>query len=325
MKQPIGQKISSFESLERAARQAVYSGLKFVDAQVSEQGLWRCQYFAVGRPSELVEEENPFVGALGILRLDTVQEPIATAIAGRSRQHILNTMEFPGLWRYWPSLPVDMDTSSICALAAGVHPWLIAGWNERFIAKNRDQQGRFLTWIFDPKQTLGKGDVDAVVNANVVACLGGGSMTREAQQWLVWLLRHGQEEAALHYYWDKMDLYSAMAQARTLHDGLFEGTSDLLLSKIQECRSADGSYGDTLRTAMALWSFAALGKPPEAQALNKSIECILDQQQEDGGWPASRISSGPMWPEAREYVFISRAYDTACCVAVLHGFLKGMV
>lgn len=303
-------------ALAEQGRRSIESGLEFIESAVSPQGVWQSHYFPVAEPHEHTQEENPFVGALGVMRLGALKNPLVRAILVRTRRFIMDRMEFPGVWRYWPHLPVDMDTSAMCALAASAHPWMLGGQNERLLLLNQDQQGRFLTWIQNNRGESKK-DVDAVVNANVIAYLGDIPGTKRAQQWLLWLVREGREKEALHYYWEALDLYAAMAQVRSLHGSAFGASPDFLVSRIQACRRNDGSYGDLLRTALALLSLYSLRALPSRQNLAKSVQNLLDAQREDGGWSACPLSSGPLWPEDREFMFVSRAYEAACCVSLL--------
>ncbi len=304
------------EAIGAGRRRAIDRGLAFLDGAVSDDGVWRCEYYALSRPLVRMPDANPFVGALGSLRLAGVDHPRAASVLSRTRRHIGDTMELPGVWRYWPHLPPDVDTTSTCSLALGFHPWLLAGWNRERLIRNRDGSGRFHTWLLDaPIESL---DADAVVNANALAYLGPTASTRRARDWLVSLVENGREREAIHYYWDPVDLYAAMAQAGRLQATLFDDVRPLLATRIRDRRVRDGSYGDVLRTAIALLSLHFLGCPPSRDDLVASVHLLLTQQQADGGWPACPLSSGPLWPDERRFAFVSRCYDTACCVAALH-------
>ncbi len=171
------------------------------------------------------------------------------------------------------------------------------------------------TAVAPPIESL---DADAVVNANALAYLGPTASTRRARDWLVSLVETGGEREAIHYYWDPVDLYAAMAQAGRLQATLFDDVRPLLATRIRDRRVGDGSYGDVLRTAIALLSLDALGCPPARDDLAATVHLLLMRRQADGGWPACPLSSGPLWPDERRFAFVSRCYDTACCVAALH-------
>ncbi len=302
-------------TIDEKMRRATDRGLDFLAAKVSGAGVWQCYQYALANPGVLTRETNPFVGALGSLELAAIDDPRAVAVVSRTRRHLCDTIEFPGVWRYWPGLPPDVDTTSICSLALGFHPWLLAGWNQQRLTRNRDGSGRFHTWLRDgPITSL---DADAIVNANALAYLGETKATRPVRDWLVSLVKNGNEREAIHYYWDPIDLYGAMARARKIHTALFEDLGPLLAARVRDRREDDGSYGDLLRTARALLSLDSLGCPPSRADLATSVHLLIGLQQGDGGWPACPLSSGPRWPEERQFAFVSRCYDTACCVVAL--------
>ena len=303
------------EAIGAEMRRATDHGFAFLDRAVSDEGVWPGQYYALSTPLVRMPDTNPFVGALGSLKLAGIDHPRAASVLSRTRRHVGDTMEFPGVWRYWPHLPPDVDTTSVCSLALGFHPWLLAGWNRERLTRNRDGSGRFHTWLLDgPIESL---DADAIVNANALAYLGQTASTRRARDWLVSLVETGKEREAIHYYWDPVDLYAAMAQAGRLQAALFDDVRPLVAARIRDRRARDGSYGDILRTASALLSLDSLGCPPSRDDLGASVRVLLMGQQADGGWPACPLSSGPLWPEERRFAFVSRCYDTACCVAAL--------
>ena len=302
-------------TIGRGMRRAIDRGLAFLAARISVAGVWECHQYPLANPIVLTRETNPFVGALGSLELAGIDDPRAAALVSRTRRHLCRTIELPGVWRYWPDLPPDVDTTSICSLALGFHPWLLAGWNRERLTRNRDGNGRFHTWLRD--EPIASPDADAVVNANALAYLGETAATRPVRDWLVSLVERGNEREAIHYYWDPIDLYGAMARAREIHSSLFEDVGPLLATRTRARRGDDGSYGDLLRTARALLSLDSLGCPPSPADLATSAHLLLDLQQGDGGWPACPLSSGPRWPNERQFAFVSRCYDTACCVAAL--------
>ncbi len=295
-------------------------GIEFLQTKVSPQGQWECHLHPIAQPHKNVQERNPFVGALGALTLAGLDDPRAKDIVARTKRLTMKAMEYPGLWRYWRSLPTDVDSTSICSLALGAHPWLLSGWNQERILRNCDDRGRIHTWLADGE--INSMDADAVVNANAIAYLGNTPHTKKTQEWLVSLLERGDEQSALHYYWEPMDLYMAMARAIETHGTVFAGAKALLISRIHACRQAKGAYGDGLCTVLALLALYALGSPPPREQLLASLGLVLDDQQDDGGWPSNPLFSGPLWPNPREYVFHSRAFNTACCVALIDKALR---
>ena len=81
-------------------------------------------------------------------------------------------MEYPGVWRYWPRIPPDVDDTALCSLAIGPRALLLFYSNIERILSNRDAEGRFLTWMMGPGLPNFTPDLCPVVNANVISYLG---------------------------------------------------------------------------------------------------------------------------------------------------------
>lgn len=300
-----------------AANQAIDRGLAFLDGAVSREGLWLCHYFDIDRPDVKRVDVNPFVGALGSLSLLDIADPRADAVVARTKRHAAATMERQGLWRYWPTLPPDADSTSICNIVIGFHPLLLGGWHERVLLRHRSAAGLFHTWLEDAPVN----DADAITNTNVVACLGDTAGTRAAQRWVEQIIRDGTDAGEIHYYWDTLDLYNAVARAHRLHPSAFAGILPVIVDRIRARRRADGAYGDGLRTSLAATTLRWMGAPLQGAEALETLQHLLGLQMADGGWPDSWQASGPRWPDPRFYVFSSRAYDTSCCVEAIDGLL----
>ena len=292
---------------------AIERGLLRLNCLVSDDGTWLCHRHGISNPGDRRIEQNTFVGALGSLSLQSLDHPVASDIRKRSRLRILRTKEPLGLWRYWRELPPDADSTSICNIALGPHPALLGGWYEERLLRHRNEQGLFQTWLRDGEQN----DADAVVNANVLACLGDTKGTRPAQRWLNRIVQESTECAEIHYYWDSIDLFSAMARARQYCSALFTEAVPRIVRRLQKLHNCDGSYGDGLRTAMAVTALRRLGTPLTPEESELTARYLLDLQDEDGGWPESPLSSGPEWPKPRAFVFTSLAFEIACCVEAM--------
>ena len=274
--------------LAEAAEGALDRGLEFLGGAVSREGCWRCEWFRTEQPDDRRPETNPFVGALGSLSLHGVADPRAAAILARTKRYTAATMERPGVWRYWPSLPPDADSTSVCNLAVGLHPMLLSGWYERVLLQHRTPEGLFHTWLANKPVN----DADAVVNANVVACLGDTPDTRRAQRWLERLICDGTDAGEIYNYWDVMDLYRAVVRAHRLHPTVFAGILPVIADRIAARRGADGAYGDGLRTSLAVTALRGLGAPLQGVSAAATLDHLLGLQMPDGGWPDSWLASG---------------------------------
>ena len=304
--------------LKEAARGAVERGLGFLEAAIRPDGAWPSRMYqnlALEGPSE--EETPPFVAALGALTLVVCDDPRSRSIRNRAGEFIVRSMRYPGVWRYWPTLPNDLDSFSLCSQAVSSHPWVLFGMNLALLRTARDERGRFRTWIAPPAES---NIADSVVNANVVGYLasqGRSAPGEKAAAWLAGLVREGNAEGTSHYYPDVLDLYDAMARARQRGVPAFQELGVALADRIRARRAPDGGYGDTLRTARSLSALHLLGAPPEGEALWATVERVLARQRPDGSWPECLFWRGPPPPKPPYVGFASELLDTASCIEAL--------
>ena len=148
-----------------------------LDSTIDENGAWHCIRFNIADPDIPRHfERPPFVSALCALALESSDEARAKAMCAATRRYLVETIEYPGLWRYYRHLPQDLDSTTLCSLVIGTHPWIALGRNVPRILANRDEQGRFLTWALAANEpdvvSPFRIEADPVVNANVIAYLG---------------------------------------------------------------------------------------------------------------------------------------------------------
>ena len=306
--------------LREAVSGAVGRGLGFLEASIRPDGAWPSRmYWNLELTGSAEEELAPFVAALGALTLAACADPRSQSLQNRSGEFIVRSMRHPGVWRYWPNLPNDLDSLSLCSQAVPWHPWVLFGMNLGCLPTAQDGRGRFRTWLAPSNEADGV-DVDSVVNANVVGYLasqGRNALGERAAAWLAGLVREGNAEGSSHYYPDTLDLYDALARARERGVPAFQDLGEALADRIQARRGPDGGYGDTLRTARALSALHILGAPPEGEALGATVERILRRQRPDGSWPEHRFWQGPLPPNPPSVGFGSVMLDTASCVEAL--------
>ena len=314
--------------LRARVRAAVDRGLDALEAQVRPDGSWPSRMYAnlhLDGPAQ--EEAAPFVAALGAVTLEACDDPRTRAIRDRTEAYVARSMSHPGVWRYWADLPNDADSLSLCSQVIPWHPWVLLGRNLRPLRMARDDRGRFRTWLLAPRSgepagAVGAVDdhVDSVVNANVVGYLalqGQHALGAAAAAWLAGTVTEGTGAGSSHYYPDPLDLYDAMARARQRGVPAFQDLGPLLAARIRARRGADGSYGDTLRTARSLCALHLLGAAPEGGDLRATLERIMAPQQADGGWPEHLFWQGPLPPRPPSVGFACALLDTASCVEAL--------
>ena len=314
--------------LDDAAARAVRLGLAFLEATLGTDGSWPSRRYenhelvgshAADRPPA------PFAAAVGALSLDACDHPRAGALVGRTRRYILSRIEYPGVWRYWPTLPPDQDDTALCALAAPSHIWLMLGRNIDIILSYRDDAGRFLTWMAKEDPSGGaRNDVDSVVNANVVARLGDCAETKGAQSWLESLVAEHREAGSSPWYVFPLDLHVALVRASHRAAPAFVRLRPTLVERMLSARDDDGCFGDIVRTAQAASALLSLGRGGEVRS---SVERLIDAQGPHGGWPECLLWQGPSTRlpggGTRRIGFASEALSTAICIETLSRFLRG--
>ena len=306
--------------LRRDAPRAIGRALEYLERTVDAGGAWPSRVYAnPDCTGPAGDEQVPFVAALGALSLRRCSDPRAERLRVRTRGFLLKRMEPPGVWRYWPALPPDLDDTAVCSLAVGPHVYTALGRTLPAVLRQREAEGRFRTWMRgDPDAGTPWDDVDSVVNANVVAWLGDCPETRPAQRWLETVVREGREKGSSWYYPDRMDLYAAMARAAAVAEPVFGALRPLLAARILERRQTDGSFGAPHRTAQGVSGLdrlrAALGSTLD---LASSVARLVETQNPDGSWPSDVVWQGPPPPAPPSAWFVSEALATACGVEAL--------
>ena len=243
-------------------------------------------------------------------------------------------------------IPPDLDDTA-CASYVLVQNGKSVPSNRWIILNNTDDRGLFRTWLIptertgdrfrqvlsegeriaegktppmpgkyrenrrfhSPKDPVPAGEVDAVVNANVVLYLGEGEETGPAIQYLVELVNAGPEKYASPYYTDALTLYYMIGRACLHSAPSLRQVGDQIARNIERRHAENGSLGTPLLTALgacALLTFA-----PDSAALPPAIESLRDSQNEDGSWDRATFYRGPIefWG--------SEALTTALCVEAL--------
>ena len=205
----------------------------------------------------------------------------------------------------------------------GSHPWILLGRNVPRLLANRDDTGRFMTWILDEDQpdvvAPFRIEADPVVNANVVAYLGDHPATRAAQEWLAALILEGRVEGTSKWYPDTVAIYyattRAMARARPaaleeLRAGLAEG----ILGLYDESEG----FGNVLQSAQAV---SALDNIDALDRIDgkRLVERFLGSQRDDGSWP-ELLAFGDQslrWGTFGQIGHGSEAVTSAFCIEAL--------
>ena len=276
-------------ALAHAGRESIRRALEFLESSLDENGAWHCIRFNIADPDIPRHfERPPFVSAFCVLALQSSDEPRARAICAATRAYLADTMEYPGFWRYYRHLPQDLDSTTLCSLVIGTHPWILLGRNVPQMLANRDEKGCFMTWV------LAKGEpnvvstfrieADPVVNANVIAYLGDNPATRDAQRWLESMIAEDRLEGTSKWYPDKVAIYYATTRAMLRAQPALEALRPILADRILGLRDPQGEFGNILQTAQAISALYNISYLERIDAKHE-VEKFIGSQREDGSWP----------------------------------------
>ncbi|MXX86749.1 MAG: hypothetical protein F4Y71_09860 [Acidobacteria bacterium] len=323
--EPIG---TTSAALAQAARASIRRGLGFLESTLDENGAWHCIRFNVANPDVPRHfERPPFVSALCALALESSGEARARAICAATREYVARTIEYPGLWRYYRHLPQDLDSTSLASMVIGTHPWIVLGRNVPPILANRDEEGRFLTWVLaadepDVVSTF-RIEADPVVNANVIAYLGDHPETRAAQRWLEALIAEGAVEGSSKWYPDKVATYYAAARALVRARPALDRLRPVLADRILELGDGEGEFGNVLQTAQAVSALYNAGGLERIDA-KRQVESLVSSQHEDGSWP-ELLAFGDQtlkWGAVGQIGHGSEAVTSAFCIEALERLVE---
>lgn len=277
------------EALAEAGRESIRRGLDFLETTIDAHGAWHCIRFNVADPKVPRHfERPPFISAFGVLALESCQEAKARSICAATRAYLADTIEYPGFWRYYRHLPQDLDSTTLCSLVIGTHPWILLGRNLPRILANRDGEGRFMTWMLEGDEpdvvSRFRIEADPVVNANVIAWLGDRPETRDAQRWLETLIAEGNLKDASKWYPDEIAICYAVARAVRRMTPAMDRLRPVLADRVLSLMDEQGGFGNVLQTAQAV---SALGNAGCLERIDtkRPLRNILSAQREDGSWP----------------------------------------
>ena len=311
------------EALAKAGREAIRCGLDFLESTIDENGAWHCIRFNVADPEVPRHfERPPFVSAFCALALECCGEARARAICAATRAYLADTVEYPGFWRYYRHLPQDLDSTALCSLVIGAHPWILLGRNVPRILANRDEEGRFMTWVLEDDEpdvvSRFRIEADPVVNANVIAFLGGHPETRAARRWLEALVTEGNLAGTSKWYPDEVAICYAIARAMVRARPALERLRPVLAERILGLRDEAGGFGNILQTAQAVSALHHAGRLDGVDA-KRMVEMFTGSQRGDGSWP-ELLAFGDQtlkWGTVGQIGHGSEALTTVFCIEAL--------
>ena len=328
--EPVGARSTAAtrKAVAGAGRESIRRGLDFLESTIDKNGAWHCIRFNMANPDIPRHfERPPFVSALCVLALESCDEIRAKAICTATKRYLVDTIEYPGLWRYYSHLPQDLDSTALCSLVIGNHPWILLGRNVPKIVGNRDEEGRFLTWVLaeDEPDVVSRFrlESDPVVNANVIAYLGDHPETKNAQRWLESLTMEGSLEGSSKWYPDTVAIYYAIARAVLRVQPALDHLLPMLVDRIVGLKDKSGGFGNVLQTAQAVSALHNLGSL-EAIDAKHHVQRFTNSQREDGSWP-ELLAFGDQflkWGTVGRIGHGSEAVTSAFCIEALARLVK---
>ncbi len=316
------------KALAKKGRESILRGLAFLESAVDESGAWHCIRFNIADPDIPRHfERPPFVSALCALALQSSDEARARALCDATRKYLVSTIEYPGLWRYYRHLPQDLDSTTVCSLVIGTHPWIFLGRNVRRILENRDDNGCFMTWVLEEDEpnvvSSFRIEADPVVNANVIAYLGDHPETRDAQRWLEALIIEDRLRDSSKWYPDTVTIYYATTRAMMRAEPALDSLRPILADRILELGGGKEEFGNLLQTAQAVSTLYNIDRL-ESIDVKRQVERFIGSQREDGSWP-ELLAFGDQslrWGAFGQIGHGSEAVTTAFCIEALERLVE---
>jgi len=253
-------------------------------------------------PSMSTFDSNVFTTALIAGVLQRIPDPRAQAMTEKSVSFLKKEMSTHGLWSFWTAdsgrrIAADLDDTACVSIVLRASRAEVLDIR-RIILGNRDEFGRFYTWIrdasvnpfIDETPSHVRDNVDAAVNANVLTYLGPGDHVNPVLALIRTALCEG-DRRLFAYYLDSLTV--AYFAARAFNAGVSDLASlqrevaTLTLRRFAEISSSS----EVISAACACYAMRSF-RIADARR-NKLESYLLDLQQEDRGWAAEAFFLGP--------------------------------
>jgi hypothetical protein len=270
-------------------RRAIEKGVAFLESAQLPTGEIPIETSPTPEMSgDCVREPCVFPAALAARALSIA--PLAERVRSRALDFLLREMEPDGLWRHPSSekprhydTPLDVDDTSIASVALEAAGRPVPN-NRAPLLANRDRSGRFRTWIvrwwphplltyrFFRYTTAEVGDVDAVVEANVVLYLGKCEETRPAIAHMLAVLRANREMMSTKWYESRFTVWYFFSHA--LRE-IAPEAGEMIVPRIEAATPRNALELALATSTLLLWNRA-----PDVQPL-------IDAQLPWGAWPCA--------------------------------------
>lgn len=304
---------------------------------------------------DCVADSSPFATSLVAYSLGFADAAEAGGMIEKCVRFFLAEMEGPGLWRYWTKqhrhhsvIPPDLDDIACVSLVLRRHGVAFPA-NERLVYANRNREGLFYTWLAPRRPmpfvaafwraALGPwlnpvkqyyfwklnesepGDVDCVVNANVLFYVGAGPETRAVVDYLLGVFRRGGEGCCDKWHLNPFTFQYAVSRNYAAGVAAFGEVREEAVRRLVAAARPDGSVGDNcLETALTACALLSWGSAvPE---LGRAVNFLVAAQRPGGDWPrAALYYGGPK----KFYGWGSEELTTGFCLEALARYRQSFV
>lgn len=327
--------MSTGPDLSARASAAVAAGVAFLSRAQLPTGELVVQTWRPAVP-EWVWDPSVFGSALIVRSLEGVAG--TEQLRGRACDFIASHQEPHGVWRHWTRghaqfryVPPDLDDTAMACVALARNGRPVPDNRALFLA-NRDERGLFFSWIslrarpvasfaywwislthflrhpvhsvmFYSITPSERGDVDAVVNANVLYYLGRSAATEPVVGLLLDVLREQRETTADKWYDNPFVVWYFFSRV------LRAAGADAGPIVLERLRSRTPETA--LERALAICVHLDWGVRPDAGELR----ALLDAQLPSGAWPLAALYKG------RNVRWGSEETTTGFCIEALDRWL----
>jgi hypothetical protein len=274
-------------------------------------------------------DSSPFFTSLILYSIKDIPDERVKIITKKGIDFLISEMEDEGVWRFWTKreknyLPPDLDDIANISLVLKLNG--IKVQNRELIVKNKNEKNLFLTWVEEERVKKSfwwkkiKGQVDCVVNANVLAYLG--EEIKEVLDFLKDMVR--KKEFFSYYYPSKLSFFYFLSRAfKEGIESLREVKEEVIRETIK-FQKKNGSFGNELETALALntfFNFDYFGEEIES-----GIRFLLKKQKKEGSFRCCYFFYGaPFYllaiPPGHSY-YGSSEFTTSLCLEAFQKYVK---
>ena len=289
------------------------------------------------------QQTSPFATTHVVSAINGIDQPAVHTIVERALAALSDDQGPDGFWKFIvhadpasARMPPDVEDT---ALSAGLLRRAGRLRVQPDLLPYRDERGRFITWMFPHGAPTAEelafysgpplfyerrapNETDCVVNVNALFYYGSLSQPPQATCKYVNEMTQQRGFPACSLYYARAYPIWGYVVARAYHAGAscLTPSVPVIRQQVLASRNAQGSWGDSFTTALAVATLLALGERPATVA--PAIERLLAARGPDGGWNAEPFFVENLTPDI---VFGSRALTTATVLEALAGYHQALV